>query len=887
MMKTLFTFLIIFLLVSCSSLPTKIQQNIDKHDFTSALELLNKEGVGKEIVGTPSKEAIEARNLYSKSIYEFYKLKVWNELNEGKPKEADKSSSEALVLCSWYEPIIKLKEYTNSVVTKIDEIERKWIFYSSNESLSYKEGKKIAHDISAISDIISDSPKILSLYKNSLKSIVKHWVKELDDKPIPFSEVVLSQINEDLEYFPFVSEEKDRIIKLFKNLNLLPLKISYQDNSFPIINSSSIDSVREFLSLLNERYDYLYLDDFNKVAISKWDIWIKNDLLSSIENTTISFDTINMIEFIYANNKGNLGADLVRCLTEQHIKRARIRSNQGKDALLSLLHLSRYQILVNEPNQQFDEIRQTVSNSLNSAINLKATIFIEADNYVEPEIFKLIQFGLYLKITQKTREYFDWEWYSKPYAYFDFKVSIKKADHIRTTYNDLRTVNSEYLSHFEDTPNPMKSFWESQLSSAEFNVNMAENSYNNAVSSHNYYPTQYSLANVNNRYTNYQMAIDNYNRIVNNYNSTPTTISKPVYLPYQFTEGDIEHGWKISIDYEINNSSDNFYKELIETDFIRVGSKYNDVNENYRNDDYIDIDISTTNSIEKLSFILDNFLEDYSDSFCSLNLTSNTLTDGYEKYILNVLNHPFGFEYAYKCENLEDWIYSSIKEITLPEPVLIQRLVRLERCEYKSNNKDIKDFISFHEKHICEIETDLSTGTGVLISKDGLILTCAHVLFGNKLNANFIDNKSYPCETVFIDEINDVALIKANNFYSKTWANMQLNRNFIKGEEVIAIGNPALSRNIKNRFGATKGIISNPLIETTETKRMVCDLTVASGSSGGPIFSLDTGEIIGIVTAVGEAGFDINNDQISSSGYLCLSAPSSEIKSWLNIAYVK
>ena len=45
---------------------------------------------------------------------------------------------------------------------------------------------------------------------------------------------------------------------------------------------------------------------------------------------------------------------------------------------------------------------------------------------------------------------------------------------------------------------------------------------------------------------------------------------------------------------------------------------------------------------------------------------------------------------------------------------------------------------------------------------------------------------------MFIGEKNDIALLKAKNFKSNTWAKIRLNERTKKCEEIIAIGNPTI-----------------------------------------------------------------------------------------------
>jgi hypothetical protein len=62
---------------------------------------------------------------------------------------------------------------------------------------------------------------------------------------------------------------------------------------------------------------------------------------------------------------------------------------------------------------------------------------------------------------------------------------------------------------------------------------------------------------------------------------------------------------------------------------------------------------------------------------------------------------------------------------------------------------------------------------------------------------------------------------------------------------------------------------------------LVADITIASGSSGGPLVSRRTGKIVGVVTVVTPS---VSKD-FATSGYWAVAAPSSELVKWLGVAY--
>lgn len=130
----------------------------------------------------------------------------------------------------------------------------------------------------------------------------------------------------------------------------------------------------------------------------------------------------------------------------------------------------------------------------------------------------------------------------------------------------------------------------------------------------------------------------------------------------------------------------------------------------------------------------------------------------------------------------------------------------------------------------------------------------------------------------------DVALVRAKGLRCARWIEVRLSSPVKKGEEIVAIGNPVLPDGSISIDAISRGIVSNPESEFYELPRLVADITVASGSSGGPIISLRDGKIVGVVTAVADAGLAYFVGGRSASGMVCLSAPSNRLQEWLGLS---
>lgn len=145
-----------------------------------------------------------------------------------------------------------------------------------------------------------------------------------------------------------------------------------------------------------------------------------------------------------------------------------------------------------------------------------------------------------------------------------------------------------------------------------------------------------------------------------------------------------------------------------------------------------------------------------------------------------------------------------------------------------------------------------SRGTGFIISKEGFIITCYHVVKGSdSINVTGINNDFYKKYDAYIyakDTINDIALLKINDTiqnidikYCFKWNNCE------KGEEVFTLGFPKVNE-MGNEIKLTNGIINSVTGFNNDMTTYQISSPIQPGNSGGPLFNKD-GFIIGVVNA--------------------------------------
>ncbi len=158
-------------------------------------------------------------------------------------------------------------------------------------------------------------------------------------------------------------------------------------------------------------------------------------------------------------------------------------------------------------------------------------------------------------------------------------------------------------------------------------------------------------------------------------------------------------------------------------------------------------------------------------------------------------------------------------------------------------------------------------GSGVIITKDGYIITCAHVIDGaTKITVRLNDGKDYTAKAIGADNQTDVAVIKIEGTEDFPFVGFGTSNNLVVGQPVIAIGNP---------LGSLGGTVTTGIISATnreiEIEGQIYNLlqtnaAINSGNSGGGLFDMN-GHLIGIVnakssgTSIEGLGFAIPSDQ--------------------------
>ena len=154
---------------------------------------------------------------------------------------------------------------------------------------------------------------------------------------------------------------------------------------------------------------------------------------------------------------------------------------------------------------------------------------------------------------------------------------------------------------------------------------------------------------------------------------------------------------------------------------------------------------------------------------------------------------------------------------------------------------------------IVQVENE-ATGSGVLISQQGLIWTAAHVVqTAEVVGVEFLDGDIYEADVVSSNQQADVALLKIKDKFDlkqKHIAKVGDSDKARIGSDLFVLGAPhgfkqSLSRGILSGRFEPENLSNNFVkIEYLQT-----DAAINPGNSGGPVFNME-GEVIGIASSI-------------------------------------
>jgi serine protease Do len=215
---------------------------------------------------------------------------------------------------------------------------------------------------------------------------------------------------------------------------------------------------------------------------------------------------------------------------------------------------------------------------------------------------------------------------------------------------------------------------------------------------------------------------------------------------------------------------------------------------------------------------------------------------------VNLSSQPIDFRYAASAAT--------------PSVVHVKSVFKAETVTYRREQDPFQDFFGndfykyFHGPNPYKSQPQQATGSGVIVSADGYIVTNNHVVENaNEIEIVMHNNKSYKAKLIGKDADVDLALLKIEdkNLPHIPFANSD---SVLIGEWVLAVGNPFnLSSTVTAGIVSAKGRNLNLLGEqgnksnTAIESFIQTDAAVNPGNSGGALVNVN-GELVGINTAI-------------------------------------
>jgi len=199
---------------------------------------------------------------------------------------------------------------------------------------------------------------------------------------------------------------------------------------------------------------------------------------------------------------------------------------------------------------------------------------------------------------------------------------------------------------------------------------------------------------------------------------------------------------------------------------------------------------------------------------------------------------------------------------TSPHPILSQDTQAvsfdLQESQKSIENIPVEGAMSLQDIYVQNIgsvvsisnimQNTSSTGTGVIFSEEGYIVTNAHVIEGAiSLSVQLTDDRVFPAKIIGSDEVTDLAVLYIDADYL-TPAQFGSSDNLRVGDTVVAIGDPL---GVEFRGTYTDGIVSainrDVNLDGRTMTLIQTNAALNSGNSGGPLINC-YGQVIGINT---------------------------------------
>lgn len=222
-------------------------------------------------------------------------------------------------------------------------------------------------------------------------------------------------------------------------------------------------------------------------------------------------------------------------------------------------------------------------------------------------------------------------------------------------------------------------------------------------------------------------------------------------------------------------------------------------------------------------------------------------------YQTNQVSNPANAHATYSSSNVPDFVVAADKA----NPAVVHISAQNEEAKnYQENRRNSQDNFWGYRRYRGD-RPQAGTGSGVLISDDGFIVTNNHVVgFADFIEVTMHDGTILSATKVGTDPSTDLAVIKIEG---QTFPHLKMSNsdNVQVGQWVVAVGNPfnltsTVTAGIVSAMGRDLDIIQNDksiVVDKTIEEFIQTDAVVNPGNSGGALVNAN-GDLIGINTAI-------------------------------------
>ncbi len=547
----------------CLSVSQQVLRKMKAKDFAEARDLiLRGEGTDPELE--------QVRSSYSREIE--IEFGITNGLAaDGQLTQAKVKAEEGLRLAPWSVRLASDLAEIEQRIADLKELETRWASVAVDHPAT---ARTFLGTVVTLNPDYRDSPELRQAAKQARQTLSDLWFEQLNGgKP----DLDIQQLKND--------------VSLFKAPKALCL------DAVGVLSAPRIERDERWMQAVRSCADAADAPGLPHAARNWVDQWVRRNVPTLVSKARVGFESIERFEQFRTSLDDWPEFDCA--LAELHFAHAATRAGMGLTAVLALLHAERAEELCSDKTK-YAAIRATAASALSSAKLVPLHLTIDADPTIEPWIFDVVRKFIISALRASTKGHVALTFAPIGSTGGENRIYLSDIDLSLPSLDQLTRVNSAYFSHNEDVPNPRRQQLRYQLAQEKIDLDSAERAVTYAITSHNISPSEWSLQNVNHARRRYAAALDSYNTVVDNFNSTPSTISQPVYLPYNFLQGKLRSGWSVDFEYSISTARGSGVARSREEGFVRVGTHFSDRNADWRRDVMPNMDLSVPRIVAHL-----------------------------------------------------------------------------------------------------------------------------------------------------------------------------------------------------------------------------------------------------------------------------------------------